>query len=153
MYYKTKYLTTALFLEKIKVERDIYMNNNDNVLTINGEIGKNGELIFKTNEEIDRRIRLELLSVKEHCIAFNTNQDVAIWNYMLSEDKTKIFVFDENDNTIYDGLVKDAPQSIFEYGEIFMPVSFRGLNLPDNIVTRENFYLFEKQIPNKEGKE
>lgn len=100
-------------------------------------------------KENNKRNRLKLLIENEYCIAFNKKQDIAIWNYMLNEDKTKIFVFDEDDNTIYDELVKDAPDFIFEYGDTFINVSFRGLNLPENIVSRENFYLFEEQIKEK----
>lgn len=132
--------------ENFKEETD------DEILEIkNGKFGKNGELTFDSNEKVERKIKLEMLSIHEYCIAFNKKQDIAIWNYMLNEEKTKLFVFDENDETIYDGLIKDAPQYIFEYGEIFAPVSFRGLNLPDNIVTRENFYLFENKIFRNRG--
>lgn len=92
-----------------------------------------------------------MLSIHDYCIAFNKKQDIPIWNYMLSEDKTKLFVFDEDDKTIYDGLVIKTPQYIFEHGEIFAPISFKGLNLPDNIVTRENFYLFESKIFRNDG--
>lgn len=123
------------------------VKTDDEALIIKSKgFGKDGELIFDSNEEIERRLKLGMLIAHEYCIAFNKKQDISIWNYMLSEDKTKLFVFDEEDETIYDGLVIDTPQDIFEHGEIFAPISFRGLNLPDNIVTRKNFYLFESKI-------
>lgn len=103
--------------------------------------------------EIHKGLILGILSVNDQCIAYNKNQDIAIWNYMLNENKTNLFVFDEDDNTIYDGLVKDAPDYLFEYGEIFAVVSFRGLNIPENIVTRENFYLFQQQFDKLGGEE
>lgn len=119
------------------------MNNEDNMLELkynSGDMEVNQEL------EINKKNRLRMLITNEHCIAFNKKQDIPIWNYMLSEDKTKIFVFDENDETIYDGLVIEAPNSIYDYGEIFDKVSFKGFNLEENIVSRENFYLFENQF-------
>lgn len=100
-----------------------------------------------------KKRKLGLLVSNDHCIAFNENQNIPIWNYMLNEDKTKIFVYDEQDNTIYDGLVIDAPDSLFEYGECFEKISFSGINIPDDIVTRENFYLFENQFNAAEGGE
>lgn len=93
--------------------------------------------------------RLELLVSDDYYIAFNEKQDIPIWNYLLSEDKTKIFIYDEDDITIYDDFVVDAPDEIFKYGEHFCKVSFNGLNLEENIVTRKNIYLFKEQILNQ----
>lgn len=95
--------------------------------------------------------KLELLANGDYYIGYNEKQDIPIWNYLLSEDKTKIFIYDENDETIYDDLVKDAPEELFLHGECFKKVSFAGLNLEENIVSRNNFYLFKKQLTN--GKE
>lgn len=92
--------------------------------------------------------KLELLISGDHYIAFNKKQDIPIWNYLLSEDKTKIFIYDEDDNTIYDEFVIDAPNTLFTYGEYFEKVSFKNLDLEENIVTRKNFYLFTKQFSN-----
>lgn len=63
-------------------------------------------------------------------------------------DKEKVFyLFDgENDENIYDGLVVDAPEDLFNYGEHFKKISFKGLDLDEYIVTRQNFYLFKKQL-------
>lgn len=93
--------------------------------------------------------RLELLVSGDYYIAFNEEQDIPIWNYLLSEDKTKIFIYDEDDNTIYDEFIVDASDELFKYGEYFCKVDFKGLNLDENIVTRKNFYLFKKQILNQ----
>ena len=73
------------------------------------------------------------------------NQNTEIWNYMLSEDKNNLFVYDENDITIYDGLVKDAPDYIFRYGEIFSVVAYEDLNLIDGIISRKNFNLLNSK--------
>ena len=89
---------------------------------------------------------LKLLAHDDFGIAFSDEQNIPIWNYMLSEDKESLFVYDEDDNTINEGLIKDAPDYLFTYGNNFKKVSFKGLNLPDNIVTRNNFYLFEEQF-------
>lgn len=101
---------------------------------------------------LNKDIKLELLSDGNYYIAFNEKQDIPIWNYLLSEDKTKIFIYDEDDNIIYDELVIDAPDDFFKYGEYFCQISFKGLNLDDNIVTRKNFYLFKKQISSQINK-
>ena len=58
--------------------------------------------------------RLELLVSGDCYIAFNEKQDIPIWNYLLSEDKTKIFIYDEDDTTIYDEFVVDAPDEMFK---------------------------------------
>lgn len=116
------------------------------------DIDLNSINIMNKNEKkntLNKDIKLELLSDGNYYIAFNGKQDIPIWNYLLNEDKTKIFIYDEDDNTIYDELVVDAPDDLFEYGEYFCQVSFNGLNLDDNIVTRKNFYLFKKQISNQ----
>ncbi len=113
------------------------------------DIDLNSINIMNKNQKkntLNKDIKLELLSDGNYYIAFNEKQDIPIWNYLLSEDKTKIFIYDEDDNTIYDELVIDAPDDLFKYGECFCQVSFNGLNLDDNIVTRKNFYLFKKQI-------
>lgn len=112
-----------------------------NVVT-NGSIPqKENYNTYNSKEE-----RIELLTSGDYYIAFNEIQDIPIWNYLLSEDKTKVFIYDENDKNIYDGLVVDAPEELFHYGEHFKKVSFRGLDLEENIVTRQNFYLFKKQL-------
>ena len=68
---------------------------------------------FKLNvgkkNKIRRELMLGMLNANNFCIAYNKNQNTEIWNYMLSEDKNNLFVYDGNDITIYDGLVKDAP--------------------------------------------
>lgn len=64
---------------------------------------------------------------------------------MLSEDRNNLFVYDENDITIYDGLVKDAPDYIFRYGEIFSVVAYEDLNLIDGIISRKNFNLLNNK--------
>lgn len=102
-------------------------------------------------KKIRKDIMLGMLSANEFCISFNKEQDIEIWNYMLREDKINLFVYDENDKTIYDGLVKDAPDYIFEHGDIFSVVSFKDLGLEDNIVTRENFYLIEDKNQHLKG--
>lgn len=110
-------------------------------------VKKKGWLYVKRKIECSRkRAKLELLLSGDYYIAFNEKQDVPIWNYLLSEDKTKVFIYDEDDNTIYDEFVIDAPDELFKYGEHFCKISFKGLNLEENIVTRKNFYLFRKQI-------
>ncbi len=100
---------------------------------------------FKLNvgkkNKIRRELMLGMLNANNFCIAYNKNQNTEIWNYMLSEDKSNLFVYDGNDITIYDGLVKDAPDYIFKYGEIFSVVSYEDLNLIDGIVSRNNFNL------------
>lgn len=93
--------------------------------------------------------RLKLLVSGDYYIAFNEEQDIPIWNYLLSEDKTKIFIYDEDDTTIYDDFVVDVPNEMFKYGKHFCKVSFNGLNLEENIVTRKNIYLFKEQILNQ----
>lgn len=90
--------------------------------------------------------KIELLTSGDYYIAFNEKQDIPIWNYLLSEDKTKVYIYDENDEIIYDDLVIDAPENLFTYGERFEKVSFNGLNLDDNVVSRKNFYLFKRQL-------
>ncbi len=99
------------------------------------------ENLKKRKQEI-----IDILLDDNYCITFNKNQDIPIWNYMLSEDKTIIFVYDEEDTTIYDGLVIEAPDDVFNHGDSYKKVSFKGINIPENIVTRNNFYLFEKQF-------
>ena len=108
----------------------------------------NGSIPQKENYNTyhSKEERIELLTSGNYYIAFNEAQDIPIWNYLLSEDKTKVFIYDENDENIYDGLVIDAPKELFHYGEHFKKVSFNGLNLDENIVTRQNFYLFKKQL-------
>lgn len=101
------------------------------------------KLCSNSDFAVQKKIMLGMLACNDYCIAFNKKQDIPIWNYMLSEDKTNLFVYDEDDNTIYDGLVIDAPDYLFNYGEIFSVISFKGLNLDENIVSRKNFYLFE----------
>lgn len=104
---------------------------------------------FKLNVGKKNKIRKELmlgmLNANNFCIAYNKNQNTEIWNYMLSEDKSNLFVYDGNDITIYDGLVKDAPDYIFKYGEIFSVVSYEDLNLIDGIVSRKNFNLLNNK--------
>ena len=53
--------------------------------------------------------------------------------------------YDGNDITIYDGLVKDAPDYIFKYGEIFSVVTYEDLNLIDGIISRKNFNLLNNK--------
>lgn len=96
-------------------------------------------------------IMLGMLIYNDYCIAYNPNQDIPIWNYMLSEDRNNLFVYDEDDNTIYDGLVINAPDYLFEYGDIFSVVSFSELNLEENIVSRKNFYLLKEFNPHLKG--
>lgn len=96
-------------------------------------------------------IMLGMLIYNDYCIAYNPNQDIAIWNYILSEDGNNLFVYDEDDNTIYDGLVINAPDYLFEYGDIFSVVSFSELNLEENIVSRKNFYLLKEFNPHLKG--
>lgn len=98
------------------------------------------------NTSNNKEEKLELLLSGDYYIAFNESQDIPIWNYLLSEDKTKIFIYDEDDNIIFDELVIDAPDKLFDYGEHFCKISFAGLNLEENIVSRKNFYLFKKQV-------
>lgn len=86
---------------------------------------------------------LEMLIFNEQCISFNKNMNIPIWNYMLNEDKTKLFVFDEEDKTIYDDLVIQAPDFIFEHGDYFAVVDFKGIDIEENIVNRKNFYILE----------
>lgn len=104
---------------------------------------------FKLNVGKENKIRRELmlgmLNANNFCIAYNKNQNTEIWNYMLSEDKSNLFVYDGNDITIYDGLVKDAPDYIFKYVEIFSVVSYEDLNLIDGIVSRKNFNLLNNK--------
>lgn len=95
--------------------------------------------------EMHKRLMLGMLKFHNHCISYNKKQDIPIWNYMLSEDKTNLFVFDEDDNTIYDDLVIKAPDYLFKHGEMFSVVEFRGIILEENIVSRKNFYLFQEQ--------
>lgn len=102
------------------------------------------KLCSNSDFAVQKKIMLGMLACNDYCIAFNKKQDIPIWNYMLSEDKINLFVYDEDDNTIYDGLVIDAPDYIFKHGEIFSIVSFKGLNLDENIASRKNFYLFEE---------
>ena len=68
-------------------------------------------------------------------------------NYKIAsgEDKNNLFVYDGNDITIYDGLVKDAPDYIFKYGEIFSVVTYEDLNLIDGIISRKNFNLLNNK--------
>lgn len=96
-------------------------------------------------------IILGMLIYNDFCIAYNTKQDIPIWNYMLNEDKNNIFVYDEYDNTIYDGLIIDAPDYLFEYGDIFSVVHFDKLNLEENIASRKNFYLLQEFNPHLKG--
>ena len=96
-------------------------------------------------KKIRKNIMLGMLAANEFCISFNKEQDIEIWNYMLSEDKNNLFVYDENDITIYDGLVKDAPDYIFRYGEIFSVVAYEDLNLIDGIISRKNFNLLNNK--------
>ena len=112
-----------------------------NVVT-NGSIPHNDNY----NKCNSKEERIELLTSGDYYIAFNEAQDIPIWNYLLSEDKTKVFIYDENDENIYDGLVVDAPEDLFNYGEHFKKISFKGLDLDEYIVTRQNFYLFKKQL-------
>lgn len=114
-----------------------------NEISLNTNSIPQGEKFNTTN---NKDIRLELLLSGDYYIAFNKKEDIAIWNYLLSEDKTKVYIFDEEDQTIYDGLIIDAPDELFNHGDTFVKISFKGLNLEDNIVTKENFYLFKKQI-------
>lgn len=100
------------------------------------------------NTSYAKKERIKKLMSGDYYIAFNKTQDIPIWNYLISEDKIRIFIYDENDNTIYDSFITDAPDSLFNYGECFQKVSFIGLNLDENIVSRKNFYLFENQICN-----
>ena len=88
---------------------------------------------------------LGMLNANNFCIAYNKNQNTEIWNYMLSEDKNNLFVYDGNDITIYDGLVKDAPDYIFKYGEIFSVVTYEDLNLIDGIISKKNFNLLNNK--------
>lgn len=92
-----------------------------------------------------RELMLGMLNANNFCIAYNKNQNTEIWNYMLSEDRNNLFVYDENDITIYDGLVKDAPDYIFSYGEIFSVVAYEDLNLIDGIISRKNFNLLNNK--------
>ncbi len=105
------------------------------------------ELVGKKEFRKRKELSLAMICRNEYCIAYNKKQDIPIWTFMLREDKVNIFIYDENDNIIYDGLVKDIPDYIFEYGEVFASVSFKGLNLEDNIATRENFYLLKMNNP------
>lgn len=112
---------------------------------------------FKLNvgkkNKIRRELMLGMLNANNFCIAYNKNQNTEIWNYMLSEDKNNLFVYDGNDITIYDGLVKDAPDYIFKYGEIFSVVTYEDLNLIDGIISRKNFNLLNnKNMYRKEEK-
>lgn len=104
---------------------------------------------FKLNvgkkNKIRRELMLGMLNANNFCIAYNKNQNTEIWNYMLSEDKNNLFVYDGNDITIYDGLVKDAPYYIFKYGEIFSVVTYEDLNLIDGIISRKNFNLLNNK--------
>lgn len=104
---------------------------------------------FKLNvgkkNKIRRELMLGMLNANNFCIAYNKNQNTEIWNYMLSEDKNNLFVYDGNDITIYDGLVKDAPDHIFKYGEIFSVVAYEDLNLIDGIISRKNFNLLNNK--------
>lgn len=107
---------------------------------------------FKLNvgkkNKIRRELMLGMLNANNFCIAYNKNQNTEIWNYMLSEDKNNLFVYDGNDITIYDGLVKDAPDApdyIFKYGEIFSVVTYEDLNLIDGIISRKNFNLLNNK--------
>lgn len=119
------------------------MTNEMNKLTLNTNSIPQGEEINTIN---NKETRLELLLSGDYYIAFNEKEDIPIWNYLLSEDKTKIYIFDEEDQTIYDGLIIDAPDELFNHGDKFVKISFKGLNLEDNLVTKENFYLFKRQI-------
>lgn len=92
-----------------------------------------------------RELMLGMLNANNFCIAYNKNQNTEIWNYMLSEDRNNLFVYDENDITIYDGLVKDAPDYIFRHGEIFSVVAYEDLNLIDGIISRKNFNLLNNK--------
>jgi len=109
---------------------------------------RRSKLSSNSDFEVQKNIILGMLSYNDHCIAYSKKQDIPIWNYMLSEDKTNLFVFDEDDNTIYDELVINAPDYLFQYGDIFAVVSFRGINIDENIVTRKNFHLFQNQYSN-----
>lgn len=104
---------------------------------------------FKLNvgkkNKIRRELMLGMLNANNFCIAYNKNQNTEIWNYMLSEDKNNLFVYDGNDITIYDGLVNDAPDYIFKYGEIFSVVTYEDLNLIDGIISRKNFNLLNNK--------
>ncbi len=101
------------------------------------------------NTSYAKKEKINKLISGDYYIAFNKAQDIPIWNYLISEDKTRIFIYDENDKTIYDSYIIDAPDNLFNYGEYFEKISFTGLNLEENIVSRKNFYLFEDQIFNK----
>ena len=104
---------------------------------------------FKLNvgkkNKIRRELMLGMLNANNFCIAYNKNQNTEIWNYMLSEDKNNLFVYDGNYITIYYGLVKDAPDYIFKYGEIFSVVTYEDLNLIDGIISRKNFNLLNNK--------
>ena len=104
---------------------------------------------FKLNvgkkNKIRRELMLGMLNANNFCIAYNKNQNTEIWNYMLSEDKNNLFVYDGNDITIYDGLVKDAPDYIFKYGDRFSVVTYEDLNLIDGIISRKNFNLLNNK--------
>lgn len=94
---------------------------------------------------------LGTLICNDFCIAYNEKQDIPIWNYMLSENKHNLFVYDEDDNTIYDGLIIDAPDYLFKYGDKFAVVHFDKLNIEENIASRKNFYLLQEFNPHLKG--
>lgn len=94
---------------------------------------------------------LGTLICNDFCIAYNEKQDIPIWNYMLSENKNNLFVYDEDDNTIYDGLIINAPDYLFKYGDKFTVVHFDKLNLEENIASRKNFYLLQEFNPHLKG--
>ena len=54
---------------------------------------------FKLNvgkkNKIRRELMLGMLNANNFCIAYNKNQNTEIWNYMLSEDKNNLFVYDD----------------------------------------------------------
>lgn len=112
------------------------------------KIKENNKFIIENDIKKVRKRILKLLSTGNYAICFNEKQDIPIWNYVLNEDKTKIYVYDEDDNIIYDQLVINAPDSLFSHGNVFSNICFRNINLDNDLVTRENFYLFEDQIFN-----
>lgn len=107
---------------------------------------KDIHVTYDENYITRKELTIRLLEINEHCIAYNKKQDIPIWNYMLSEDKINLFVYDENDKTIYDGKIEKAPDYLFNYGEMFSVVSFKGLDIPENIVTRDNFNLISNNL-------
>lgn len=90
--------------------------------------------------------KVRLLTSGDYYIAFNKEQDIPIRNYLLSEDMTKVYIYGEENEDIYDGFIVDAPEELFEYGEYFEKVSFKNLNLEENVVSRKNFHLFKDQF-------